>query len=328
VGANSKIEWTHHTFNIVWGCQKVSPACTNCYAAEFAQGWPHQHDGIKKPLLWGPGSERKTLSDGYWKDPEAWDRKAAKAGERHRVFCSSMADVFEDHPTVNEQRERLWKLIDATPNLDWLLLTKRPENLERFLPWYESGLSPKNVWLGVTAENQKYLDIRVPKLLLAAARVHFISYEPALGPIDASFYLQCEMCKGEAGVQCEGGVCPNCMNMPRLDWVICGGESGQSARPMHPEWARSIRDQVAAAAKNFFFKQWGEWTPGVNVARQTGVVKTATFFGTEVGFSHENLANDDGHRDDEPDLYRVGKEDAGRVLDGRTWDEMPREAGL
>lgn len=294
----SDIEWTYYTFNIVWGCEKVSPACKNCYAASTA-AWR----GFKN--LWGPGSQRRVLSDSYWLEPLKWDAAAKKAGERRRVFCSSMADVFEDHPTVNQQRERLWKLIDATPNLDWLLLTKRPENFERFLPWYESGLSPKNVWLGVTAENQKYLDLRVPKLLLAAARVHFISYEPALGPIDASFYLQCEMCKGEIA-----DVCPNCMDMPRLDWVICGGESGQSARPMHPDWARSIRDQVAAARKNFFFKQWGEWLGRTPFEEKPSAnVRTHEWNG---GIS----------------AYKVGKKASGRVLDGRTWDEVPREAGL
>jgi protein gp37 len=289
MSANSNIEWTHHTFNIVWGCEKVSPACTNCYAEQWAKRM-----GMK---LWGPGSERRVLSDSYWREPLKWNAAAKKAGERHRVFCSSMADVFEDHPTVNQQRERLWPLIEETPNLDWLLLTKRPENFKRFLPWYESELSAPNVWLGVTAENQKYLDIRVPQLLLAAARGHFISYEPALGPIDARFYLDCSGCHGEpmAAMQC-----PRCLDMPRLDWVICGGESGSHARPMHPDWARSIRDQVAAARKAFLFKQWGEHQPA------NCMVATA-----------------DGSGDV---MTKVGKKNAGRMLDGREWNEVPREA--
>jgi protein gp37 len=338
----SDIEWTYYTFNIVWGCEKVSPACKNCYAASTA-AWR----GFKN--LWGPGSQRRVLSDAYWLEPLKWDAAAKKAGERRRVFCSSMADVFEDHPTVNEQRERLWKLIDATPNLDWLLLTKRPENFERFLPWYESGLSPKNVWLGVTAENQKYLDIRVPKLLLAAAAVHFISYEPALGPIDARFYLDCSGCHGEpmAAMQC-----PRCLNMPRLDLVICGFESGQSARPGHPDWARSIRDQVVAARKAFFFKQWGEWKPisemseaesnALYVSKKKADPKDPdqdqeTFdeiYGRRCIVPVDSVGYDgvrghwelrEGHCAYQ--TFKVGKDASGRVLDGRTWDEMPREVG-
>jgi protein gp37 len=310
----SDIEWTYYTFNIVWGCEKVSPACKFCYA-EGTSIWR----GFKN--LWGPGSERRVLSDSYWREPLKWDAEAKKAGERRRVFCSSMADVFEDHPTVNQQRERLWALIEATPNLDWLLLTKRPENFKRFLPWYESGISPANVWLGVTTENQKYLDLRVPLLLLAAARRHFISYEPALGPINAAFYLDCEKCHGD--VTANGG-CQLCQGMPRLNWVICGGESGQSARPMHPNWARSIRDQVKAACKSFFFKQWGEWMPvfhGINPSDNDPMARihAGQTFPPEKG---------DPEQDGKPigqHMWKVGKKASGRVLDGRTWDQVPEE---
>ena len=297
----SDIEWTYYTFNIVWGCEKVSPACKFCYA-EGTSRWRGFNN------LWGPGSERRVLSESYWREPLKWDSAANKSGERRRVFCSSMADVFEDHATVNEQRERLWELIEITPHLDWLLLTKRPENFSRFLPWYESELSPKNVWLGVTAENQKYLDLRVPLLLEAAARFHFISYEPALGPIDARFYLQCQSCKGEGWK--ERDVCAMCLDMPRLDWVICGGESGPHARPMNPDWARSIRDQVVAARKAFLFKQWGEYLPAMTYGNPN------------------NPENKGGHHlNCTAAPVKVGKKAAGRTLDGRTWDEVPRELG-
>lgn len=178
MGENSQIGWTHHSFNIVWGCQKVSEECDHCYAEVFAK-----RVGLK---VWGPPktTDRRVLSDKYWKQPILWDHMARDAGERHRVFCSSMADVLEDHPTVAAQRLRLWPLVEATPNLDWLLLTKRPENAPRMLPdsWWEFGC-PANVWFGATAGLQKRLDERWPHLLLIPARTRFLSVEPMLGPI-------------------------------------------------------------------------------------------------------------------------------------------------
>lgn len=234
MGENSKIEWCDHTHNIVWGCQKVSPACEHCYAEAFDKRVGGSH--------WGPNTRRRQLSDANWAKPLKWNRDAAKAGKRARVFCSSMADVFEEHPDLDAPRRRLWDLIRVTPHLDWLLLTKRPENLAGMLPWgYEPTTPWPNVWLGVTAENQEWADKRIPMLLEMPAAVRFVSCEPLLGSLDLTSYLG-------AGY---------------LDWVIVGGESGGGARPMRSEWAQSIRDQCVVNGVAFHFKQWGAWADGM-----------------------------------------------------------------
>lgn len=226
----SKIEWTHHTFNPWWGCERVSAACKNCYA----ETWAHRL-GLD---LWSKGAPRRMMSDAYWRQPIAWDRDAKAAGRRDRVFCASMADVFEDRRDLDAPRDRLWALIADTPNLDWLLLTKRPERVAHIAPW---RVWPRNVWLGATIENQRWAEKRLPHLLSHPAVVHFVSCEPLLGPIDLAPWMS-------QGVHCVG-------------WVIAGGESGHRARPMNPFWARSLRDQCRAHGVPFHFKQWGNWRP-------------------------------------------------------------------
>ena len=151
---HSTIEWTDHTFNPWWGCTKVSPACDHCYA----EGWAKRtgHD------VWGAKSSRRFLSESTWKQPERWNRTAARAGTRMRVFCASMADVFEWGHRLSSTRERLWELIDRTPHLDWLLLTKRPHLVQRLAPW--STRWPAHVWLGTTVENQRFAAKRIPHL--------------------------------------------------------------------------------------------------------------------------------------------------------------------
>lgn len=227
---NSSIEWTHHTFNPWWGCVKVSPACTHCYAETWAK-----RVGQK---LWGPRSKRRFFSDEHWRAPVKWNAEAEVLGARHRVFCASMADVFEDRPELASHRARLFRLIESTPHLDWLLLTKRPEHapgLARRAGW--SGAWPRNVWAGTTVENQEYAAERIPHLLEIPAKVRFLSCEPLLGPVDLGGWIS------------------------SLDWVIAGGESGGKSRPMAPEWPRGIRDQCVAAGIAFHFKQWGDWAP-------------------------------------------------------------------
>ena len=161
MGENSKIEWTNSTFNPWWGCVKITEGCTNCYANAFDKRVGGSH--------WGANAERRFFSDAHWAKPLAWNRKAEKAGERHRVFCASMADVFEDRRDLDAPRARLWELIRATPHLDWLLLTKRPENLDQLVPgdWITTNRPgpPPNIWLGVTTENQHRADERIPTLL-------------------------------------------------------------------------------------------------------------------------------------------------------------------
>lgn len=235
MGENSAIAWCDHTWNPWWGCTRVSPGCEHCYAEQLAT--------VRRKLpVWGVDAERKPMSEAYWREPLKWNRKAAADGIRRRVFCASMADVFEQVPARNEKanavmraaRGRLFRLIEATPHLDWLLLTKRPENVAFLVPWGgELGEWPANVWLGTTAEDQKRYDERWPVVSRIPARVRFISHEPALGPL---------------ALRADG---------IRPDWVITGGESGPGARPYDLAWARAIVAQCRAAGTACFVKQMG-----------------------------------------------------------------------
>lgn len=215
------IEWTNHTFNPWTGCAKVSPGCLNCYAEALDKRQLHE-----KVTHWGNNAPRRLMSESYWMQPHAWNRAAEREGQRKRVFCASMADVFEDRPDLMEPRARLFHLIGNTPWLDWQLLTKRPQNIARLIP----ELALPNVWLGTSAEDQTRWDERVPILMDLPATVHFVSAEPLLGQIDM------------------GGLRP--------EWVIVGGESGPGSRPMEKEWVKSLRDQCWGRSA-FFFKQWG-----------------------------------------------------------------------
>ncbi len=225
MGAKTGISWTDHTFNPWWGCVRVSPGCEHCYAETFSKRVGE--------AVWGVDAERRFFGDKHWNEPKKWNREAEKAGERARVFCASMADVFEDRPDLVAEREKLWTLIHCTPWLDWQLLTKRPENIRRMLPpsW---GTGWPNVWLGVTGEDQEWADRRLRELLTIDAVVRFVSYEPALGPVNFTPHL--------------GG----------LDWIIIGGESGNKARPFNLNWARDVIEQCAHAGVACFMKQFGK----------------------------------------------------------------------
>lgn len=184
MGEETKIEWTDHTFSPWWGCEEVSPGCARCYARTFAVS------RLKLPI-WGPKAERRFFSDRHWAAPLKWARAAEREGVRRRVFCASMADVFEDRLDLVEPRERLFRLIEATPSLDWLLLTRRPENVQRLCRWSvrRGGTWPANVWLGTTAEDQKRLGERVEFLIQEPAAVRFLSVEPMLGPLDLTQWI-------------------------------------------------------------------------------------------------------------------------------------------
>lgn len=220
MGETTKISWTDHTFNVAWGCQKISPACQHCYAETWAKRL-----GLD---LWGPGTPRRTFGEKHWDAPLAWNRKAAEAGERRRVFCSSMADVFEDHPTITAERAKLWTLIRRTPWLDWQLLTKRADRIAECLPddW---GDGYPNVWLGVTVEDQQRAEGRIPKLVDVPAVVRFLSVEPMLGEID----LFGDLSDGIPGPAVKEAFdqWESVVYLPMIDWVIVGGESGPKARP-------------------------------------------------------------------------------------------------
>jgi protein gp37 len=270
MGKDSAIEWCHHTFNPWIGCTQVSPGCANCYAAERDRRF---HGGEH----WGPGAPRRVTSPVNWREPLKWNRQCRPYPGciRPRVFCGSLCDVF-DPEAPEGAREWLAWLIDATPHLDWLLLTKRPENIPVFWPSLWRYLP--NIWVGTTVENEAMLE-RVQLLANVPAR-RFLSMEPLLEAVKIPYeYL---------------------MGPMAVSWIIVGGESGPKARPMHPDWVRSIRDQCAEAGVPFFFKQWGAWAPTGN--------------GIGVGDDPTMLL---------AEMARVGKKAAGRLLDGVENMEFP-----
>ena len=229
MGKNSHIEWTHHTFNAWWGCAKVSPACTHCYAETLSNRFGGS--------TWGVNGHRRFFADAHWEEPEKWNEEAQHTGRRFRVFCASMSDVFEDRRDLDTARLKLWDLIKKTNFLDWLLLTKRPEAVQKLVPWPEKW--PDNVWLGTSVENQEWADKRLPQLLAIPAKIRFLSCEPLLGALDLTRYTR------EKGIH----------------WIIAGGESGSGSRPMHPEWVRRLRDLASKYCIAFHFKQWGSFAP-------------------------------------------------------------------
>lgn len=263
MSTQSKIEWTHHTFNPWWGCDKVSPGCKNCYAEALAKRFGQS--------VWGRASPRRFFGDKHWREPLRWDSAAARSGERHLVFCASMADAFERHAVaevnarLNGERARLYSLIEETKNLVWLLLTKRPENIMEMAPerWRRSG-APANVWLGCTAENQELANKRIPELMRVAAAlrvaVRFVSYEPALGPVDFTRLAAGEMKVLDAlraGSWSDRWGFVNHSDLRAIDWVIVGGESGSRARPFDIQWARDTVAACKAAGVPVFVKQLG-----------------------------------------------------------------------
>lgn len=337
---NSAIEWTDHTFNPWEGCQKVGPGCDHCYAetrnARFGGGTAPN---------WGPGAPRRRTSPGNWRKPLAWNADARRFAEEHgrkqRVFCASLADVF-DNAVDPAWRADLFALIDKTPNLDWLLLTKRIGNVPAMVRELGRETLPVHVWLGATVVNQAEADRDVPKLLAAPAVIRFLSMEPLLGPVnlrsikaprydfepedsleldwrfDALEVGDYYWFDGEHGQPGDSGDGP--YRDDRIDWIIVGGESGPGARPMHPDWVRSIRDQCATASLHgddapvpFLFKQWGEWMPDPNGDRCLDIA----------GRNMPNVEPCGSNGDGTVRIARVGKKAAGRLLDGVTHDGMP-----
>ncbi|EKS9840642.1 phage Gp37/Gp68 family protein [Burkholderia cepacia] len=324
---NTKIEWCDHTWSPWEGCQKVGPGCDHCYAevrnARFAGG---------TAVNWGAGAPRRRTAPDSWKLPLRWDRKARDLGKRLRIF-PSLCDPF-DNAVDPAWRRDLFELIARTPNLDWLLLTKRIGNardmLNEVVDELSRGLNTwdelpwPTIWLGATIVNQAEADRDIEKLLMTPARRRFLSMEPLLGPVNLRAWFDptgvccmremqsCEDCPADApwihGPTTQYAEDGTGFSSPEIDWVIVGGESGYRARPMHPEWARDLRDQCTAYGLPFLFKQWGEWAdhdqPGVDM----------------LGTVHSPL-----HKwPDGKHSVRLGKRAAGRLLDGRTHDEIPR----
>jgi protein gp37 len=285
MGANTSIEWCDHTWNPWEGCTKVSPGCAHCYAEarnkRFAGG-----------ANWGPGAPRRRTSEANWRQPLKWDAIAKLAEDlweavnhpecppetktgviysgRPRVFCASLADWLDDEVPI-EWLADLLGLIAATPNLDWLLLTKRPHNwyarvndvhallcrpgvnteseslTRSFVFGWLSGVAPANVWIGTTVEDQARANERIPHLLRIPARVRFLSCEPLLERVEFTDVSRRADWKEVLGKPALAGV----------HWVICGGESGPGARPMLVEWAEGLRRQCQAVGVPFFMKQLG-----------------------------------------------------------------------
>ena len=241
---NSAISWCHHTFNLGWGCYKKSEGCKNCYAERDSKRYGFD--------IWGEKKIRRLLSRDYYDKPIKWNKKAEELGERHRVFCGSMMDWTDEcwYPML----PFLWQMWRDTPSLDWLMLTKNAENIKDCLPpdW-SNGYN--NVWMGVTAENQKQANIRLPRLIAVPAAIRFISIEPMLEGMNIS---EIPLDKPDS-TPLEHGI----------DWVIVGGESGPNARPMKTLWARSVRNDCKLAEVPFFMKQM----PGNTKASREAIPK-------------------------------------------------------
>lgn len=233
MGADTKIEWCDFTFNSWLGCSKVSPGCDHCYAERF---------GKRFGIAWGPGQPRKRTSDANWREPLRWNARAKREGRRYRVFCASLADVF-DNEVPAAWRAELFALIELTPHLDWLLLTKRVGNVTRMLehPGMPKAGLPANAWLGATVVNQEEADRDIPKLLATPAAVRFLSIEPILGEINLDAHYR------------NGAF----SDRERICLVIVGGESGPSARPTAIEHIRSIVVQSRLYGFKVFVKQLG-----------------------------------------------------------------------
>jgi protein gp37 len=348
MGAATKISWCDSTFNPWIGCTKISPACANCYAADMMHRWGKD--------LWGPGKPRQRTSAANWKQPLKWEAEAARTGIRRKVFCGSLCDWLDPEIPI-EWLADLLDLIRQTPHLDWLLLTKRPEQWHSriygaytpevtgdnlpLLQWMSDWLCaweerrgfslpphhmgktpPANVWIGTTVEDQEMADKRIPELLKIPARVRFLSCEPLLGPIDLA---KSAWGQGQPRppMEVQAGQLTG-HPLAGIDWVICGGESGPKARPMHPDWARSLRDQCKAAGVPFFFKQWGEWAPvevedarfgeDRNVGHVVDVLPSGDVMdGMDVSCNPRSEA-----------MERIGKARAGHFLDGMELHEFPR----
>jgi protein gp37 len=230
MGEKTEIAWCDSTFNPWIGCQKVSAGCDNCYAETLMDKRYHK-------VEWGPHGERKRTSEANWKLPLRWAKAARLTGERPKVFCSSLADVFDNQAPAGA-RSDLFRLIEATPELDWLLLTKRPENIGKMIDaggWFPGF--PPNVWLGTTCEDQAAYDRRWPILAGFNLRVRFISYEPAIGPLTILDHKE------------------------KPDWIICGGESGRDFRAMPLIWAEDVMEECAEHFIPFFMKQMAGLKP-------------------------------------------------------------------
>jgi len=322
----TKIEWTDATWNPVTGCTRVSPGCTNCYidwAPPFRINDRHFRDAM------GERSHAIGSTTGVLLHPDRLDQPMRWKRPR-RIFVNSLSDLFHDS-VPDEYIAKVFAAMAVAPQHTFQLLTKRHARMRSLLSstsfpelvtvwaWrlfpgraiYDAreviSLPLPNVWLGVTVEDQERADLRIPALLETPAAVRWLSCEPLLGPITLTrLHARCETHDFEGGF-CTGG----CPDVYTVDWIVVGGESGPGARPMHPGWARGLRDQSTDLGIPFLFKQWGEWT---------------SFYSVLDLMSRRTHIWEDGRGPNGADtrVCRIGKRYSGRDLDGRTWDEYPQ----
>lgn len=296
----SRIEWCDTTWNVVTGCSKVSQGCKNCYAETIAKRfwstqYPPNEDGTPRKFTDVRVHPERLEEPLKWRKPR-------------RVFVNSMSDLF--HESVpDEFIDQVGRTISRckTPHT-FMILTKRPERMMKY--FIDRGNWTNNVWLGVSVEDQRTADERIPLLLQTPAAVRFVSYEPALEGVDFTPYLY--------GWHSD----PRPVELdPGIDWIIMGGESGPGARPMHPDWARSVRDQCQVAGVPFFFKQWGEYVPNEQGCGSEGYDFKNRHIAVRPDGTHSNFRRSDDNSASM--MAHAGKKAAGRLLDGREWDEYP-----
>lgn len=319
---NSGIEWTDATWNPLAGCTEISPGCRNCYAAVMA----HRLEAMGQEKY--KGTTRKAASGKVvWTGKVNLDPKALaeplKRRKPTRYFVNSMSDLF--HESVPDGFiDRVFRTMIDCQHHTFQVLTKRPDRMakycgDRWGTFYGKEYAlPRNVWLGVSVDDQQRADERIPLLLQTPAAVRFLSCEPLLGSVDLSKWIM-PPTEGQAFFDALGGVCGGIIGKPvgrveyrnSLHWVIVGGESGPGARPMHPNWATSIRDQCQAARVPFFFKQWGEWLPD---PCQDWAENQVTEFPDGIGMWRHGY------------LCRKYEPERGRKLEGRLHEEFPEVA--
>ncbi len=325
---NTKIEWADHTLNLWHGCQKVHAGCDHCYAETLNKRWGHNN--------WGPHTSRRIIISAF-SDLARFQKLAQGANTLHTVFVGSMMDIFEkpmpltyadgkpcrtlegDFVSTQKLRNDLFANISdgLYPNLIFLFLTKRPSNILKYIPGSWKSDPPENVMYGTSVVDQKTTDDLIPYLLEVPGR-HFLSCEPLLGPIDLTAYLWTPGWVPSYNDPDNLGCHPLVELSGDIDWVIVGGESGHGARPMHPDWARGLRERCAAAGVPFFFKQWGEWRIYDHYAGDNAK-SLGQFYGDE--FMYGNYIHRHGMND--ICMAKAGKKAAGRTLDGQIHNEFP-----
>jgi protein gp37 len=313
MAGNSAIEWTHKTWNPLAGCTRVSPGCDNCYAAKMSlrlegmakaaekagknPGGSAKYIGVATRNKQGTAVFNGTINLDHeaLTQPLRWTKPV-------RIFVNSMSDLFHKDVPFSFV-EQVFAVMDKAPHHTYQVLTKRPERAVEFYRQYYPQGTGEHIWMGTSVENQEVADERIPHLLKIPAAVRFLSCEPLLGPVDLT-----KLCVDEWYHDCLSGV--GVLGGTGTDrvvhWVIVGGESGPNARPMHPDWARSIRDQCQATGVAFHFKQWGEW----------GFVPDGVLI-----LKSDPIKTEDGS------FVRFGKKVNGRKLDSREWNEFPGGGG-